>query len=126
VRLDWANIRVVTTRIYSDSIKFVVTWAKSNHIRLIDTTIATRDIKVADKRVNINTSLDDYIGVNRSITRTIINSEYNRKLVINRTNYCIDYRTVGKTSNFWITRLKNNIRFLNHKVRNNIRFWIIG
>ncbi len=111
MRLDWANIRVVTTRIYSDSIKFVVTWAYSNHIRLIDTTIATRDIKVADKRANINTSLDDYIGVNRSITRTIINSEYNKKLVINRTNYCIDYRTVGKTSNFWITRLKITLDF---------------
>ncbi len=75
MRLDWTNIRVTTIGMYSNSIKFVVTWADSNHIKSTDRTIGTRNIKVVDTGVNINTSSNDCIGVNIGITKTTTNFE---------------------------------------------------
>jgi hypothetical protein len=65
--LDSTNIRAATIRTNSDSIRFAITWINSNHIKFVDKTIATRDIKVAVIGVDNNTSLDDYTSVNKAL-----------------------------------------------------------
>jgi hypothetical protein len=91
---NWAYVRVVTTWLTLNYIKFAIkstitsyvrattTRLKSNHIKFTITIIATSDNIVVVTRVEINLSTNNCTIVNIGIKRATIDFVYNRKLTV--------------------------------------------